>query len=74
MQEIAEYTDGQYFRATDNRKLAEIYDTIDQMEKTRIEVTQHSRKHEEYFWLAAIGFGLIGLEFLLRTTVFRMVP
>lgn len=74
MQEIAEYTDGQYFRATDNRKLAEIYETIDQMEKTRIEVTQHSRKHEEFLWFAVTGLALLGFEFLLRTTLFRMVP
>lgn len=74
MQEVAEMTGGQYFRATDADKLENIYNEIDQLEKTRIEVTQHSRKHEEYFWFAAIGLALIGLEFLLRVSVFRMVP
>ena len=74
MQNVAEMTGGKYFRATDEKKLKEIYASIDQMEKTLIEVTQHSRKHEEYFWLAAIGLGLIGLEFLFRLTIFRTVP
>lgn len=74
MQQIADITGGEYFRATDNRKLAEIYQTIDQMEKTRIEVTQHSRKHERFFWFVVIGLGLVGVEYLLRTTLFRMVP
>lgn len=73
MQDIAEMTGGQYFRATDAEKLKEIYQSIDQLEKTRIEVTQHSRKHEEYFWFAAFGLALLGLEFLFRSTVFRTV-
>lgn len=71
MQEVAEITGGQYFRATDARKLEQIYDSIDQLEKTRIEVTQHSKKHEEYFWFATLGLCILGLEFLLRTTLFR---
>jgi len=74
MQQIAEITGGEYFRATDNKKLAEIYATIDQMEKTRIKVTQHSKKHEKFFWFVVIGLGLLGIEFLFRTTLFRMVP
>lgn len=73
MQDVAEMTGGQYFRATDAAKLEQIYAEIDQLEKTRIEVTQHSRKHEEYFWLAALGLGLIGIEFLLRHTIFRTI-
>ncbi len=73
MQDVAEMTGGQYFRATDAAKLKQIYTDIDQLEKTRIEVTQHSRKHEEYFWMAAWGFCLIAAEFLLRKSLFRSI-
>lgn len=71
MEQIAEITGGQYFRATDNKALERIYDEIDQMEKSRIEVTQHSRKHEEFLSFALWGLGLLALHFLLRSVVFR---
>ena len=41
-------TGGQYFRATDNASLKEIYSEIDQMEKTKISVQEYSKKQEEY--------------------------
>lgn len=53
---IADITGGQYFRATDNQKLQAIYKEIDQMEKSKIDVKQFSKKQEEYgkFGLAAL--------------------
>jgi len=74
LKKIAETTDGTYFRATDNHKLREIYQQIDQMEKTRLDVKQFSKKKEEYypFLLAAMLFLLF--EILLRYTIFRTIP
>lgn len=48
LKRIAEITGGIYFRATDERKLADIYARIDELEKTRIKVTEHSSRNEEY--------------------------
>ena len=48
LKQIASTTGGQYFRATDNASLKEIYSEIDQMEKTKISVQEYSKKQEEY--------------------------
>ncbi|HXF99448.1 MAG TPA: VWA domain-containing protein [Bacteroidota bacterium] len=71
---IAEMTGGQYFRATDNRTLRQIYQDIDQMEKTRIEVRSY-RSYTELFY-DWVWVGLIGLlmEFVLTSTWLRKLP
>lgn len=69
--EIARVTDGKYFRATSNRKLKEIYNEIDQLEKSKIDVTEFSRKHEEFLPLALLALAFVILEILLRNTIFR---
>lgn len=74
MKQVAEMTGGEYFRATDNRALQEIFTRIDEMEKTKIEVTQHSRKHEEYLGFALAGLALLAFDFILRTLIFKVVP
>jgi Ca-activated chloride channel family protein len=74
LQKIAETTDGAYFRATDNNKLREIYQEIDQMEKTRMDVKQFSKKKEEYFPFLLAALLLLLAEILLRYTVLRTIP
>jgi Ca-activated chloride channel family protein len=71
---IAEMTGGQYFRATNNRTLHQIYQDIDQLEKTRIEVRSY-RSYAELFvdwsWVALAG---MMLEFFLSGTLLRKIP
>lgn len=74
LQEVAEMTDGKYFRATSNSKLQEIYQEIDQLEKSKIDVTEFKKKNEEFLPWALLALALIGLELLLRFTVFRTLP
>jgi len=74
LQQIAATTGGQYFRATDNASLKNIYAEIDQMEKTKISVQEYSKKQEEYKYVALIAFGLLLLELLLRYSLFRKIP
>jgi Ca-activated chloride channel homolog len=72
--QIAQSTDGKYFRATNNKKLQSIFEEIDKMEKTKIEVTEFKRYTEEYLpWLLA-AFILFALELLLRYTWLRTLP
>jgi Ca-activated chloride channel family protein len=74
LQKIADITDGKYFRATDNKSLVQIYEEIDQLEKSKIEVKEYSRKQEEYQRFALFG-GLILLAGLfLKITLFRNIP
>ena len=68
---IANSTGGKYFRATSNQKLDEIYAEIDQMERSKIEVLEFKRLHEEYYPLVAWALALLLIEFLLRKTIFR---
>lgn len=70
---IAEVTGGAYFRATDNKKLAEIYSEIDSMEKTKIEVTQYRKKSEQFLPWAIIGTFFVLLEYTLKNTIFRSI-
>jgi len=74
LMKIAETTDGKYFRATNNNKLAEIYKEIDKLEKSKIDVKEYSKKEEEYmkYALAAALFLIIGL--FLKSTIFRNIP
>jgi Ca-activated chloride channel family protein len=74
LQSVATMTGGQYFRATDNQKLQSIYQEIDQLERTKIEVTAY-KKYTELFpaWLMA-GFILLAVELVLSNAVLRKVP
>ena len=74
LKQIANMTGAQYFRATDNSSLDKIYNEIDKMEKSRIEVYEFERKTEEFFPFAAIALGLLALVFLMRTFVLRIFP
>ncbi len=74
LQQIALTTDGAYFRATNNNKLREIYQEIDQLEKTKLDVKHFSKKKEEYFPFLLVAMILLLLEIFLRYTVFRIIP
>lgn len=74
LQEIAQMTDGRYFRATSAEGLQEIYDLIDQLEKTEIETTVIKRYSEEFGQFAFLALLLLVLEVLLRYTVLRAIP
>jgi Ca-activated chloride channel family protein len=71
LNEIAETTGGQYFRATSTTKLNEIYDEINKLEKTDIEEFKYTNYEEKYRPLVMLALALLGLEFLLRYTLFR---
>jgi Ca-activated chloride channel family protein len=73
MKEIADKTGGKYYRATDNKKLQEIYAEIDQLEKTEVEEFKFVNKQEEFRILLLIALALVALEQLLRFTLFRTI-
>ena len=68
---VANTTGGKYFRATSNQKLDEVYQEIDKLERSKIEVTEFRRLHEEFYPLVAWALALLLLEFILRKTIFR---
>jgi Ca-activated chloride channel family protein len=74
LKEIASITGGKYFRATDGKGLAQVYEQIDQLEKTKFEMIETTRKKEEFLRYAIIALALLGVDVLLRLTVLRSVP
>jgi Ca-activated chloride channel family protein len=74
LQEIANTTGGEYFRATDKDKLRGIYQEIDQMEKTKIEVKEYSKRSEEFLPFALLALAFLLAEILLKNTVLRSLP
>jgi len=71
LQQIAQMTDGRYFRATDNEKLIQVYSEIDKMEKSRIDVRQFKVKEERFLLPAIIAFCLVILEMIVKNTLFK---
>jgi len=74
LQQIAAATDGRYFRATNNDKLRGIYVEIDQLEKSKVDVKEYSKKEEEYMRFGLLATGLFLLEILIRYLFFRNIP
>ena len=71
LREIADVTGGKYFRATNNKKLAEIYNEINKLEKTEIEEKKYYNYEEKYRPLVLLAGLLLLLELILRNTMFR---
>lgn len=71
MKEIAKKTGGEYFRASSNTKLEEIYEQINKLEKTDIEEFKYTNYDEMYRPWAIFALILVGFELLLRFSVFR---
>lgn len=71
---IAEITDGSYYRATNNSKLKEVYEQIDKLERTKLNVKEFSTREEEYLAFALVAFVALMLELLLNNTVLKRIP
>jgi Ca-activated chloride channel family protein len=74
LKQIADYTEGKYYRASDNGKLKAIYREIDQLEKTRIEVRSYRRYAEMFYSFAALAFVLMIVEIGLSRIYLRKIP
>ncbi len=71
LKEIAKATSGKYFRATNNKKLQEIYAEINKLEKTEVEEFKFYNYDEKFRFFALFGLVIFLFELLLRFTVFR---
>jgi len=74
LKDIATQTGGEYFRATNNTKLVEIYSQINEMEKTKNLVDSFPVYKEEFLYYALAAFCLLMLEILIRLFVLRRIP
>jgi len=74
LQQIAALTGGQYFRATDNKKLKEVYEQIDKLEKSKIDIQEFRKKHEMFLSFALWALALFIVEIALRYLYFKQLP
>lgn len=76
LKEISQMTGGKYFRATGNKVLKEIFDEIDQLEKSTIDVRNFSHTEDSpiTFWLIGLAMFLVISELILKHTVMRSIP
>ncbi|MCF8459569.1 MAG: VWA domain-containing protein [Flavobacteriales bacterium] len=70
---IANMTDGKYFRATDNASLEEVYKEIDELERSKIDVTEYRNRKEEFLPFAIAALLLLACEVLLKQTILRSI-
>jgi Ca-activated chloride channel family protein len=74
LSEIAVATEGDFYSATNTKELRKIYQEIDQLEKSKLNVKKFSKKYEAYQPFAIIAVLALLLEILLRITIFRRIP
>lgn len=74
LKEIAKTTGGQFFRATDNTSLENIYKQIDEMEKTKLNSRHYSVKNEHFQLYLLFAVVMLLLDFILRNTILRKNP
>jgi Ca-activated chloride channel family protein len=71
---IADKTDAKTYRATNTEKLFDVYEEIDQLERTKMNVRKYSKRYESYQIFALISFISLALALLLRSTVLKRIP
>lgn len=74
LSEIASRTGGKYFRATDKQKLKAIYDEINQMEKSKVEITDLTIYHEQWVPLLLLALALLLAEMLFAQIILKRIP
>lgn len=74
LQNISDQTGGKYFRATTKERLQRVYEEIDKLEKTEVEITVHKEYQELYYWPLIMGFVLLAFLYIAKATFLRTLP
>jgi Ca-activated chloride channel homolog len=74
LRRIAERSGGKYYRATDPEALTRIMEALDPLEREDVQIAETRDYRELYQWLLVPGLLLLGLDLLLRATLFRTLP
>ena len=74
LKDIADKTGGTYFRATDRTSLEQIYDEINSMEKSKVEVFEYVHVHEEFLVYVLWAVALLLFEFIVKYIVLKRIP
>ena len=74
LRDIAEQTGGEYFRATDKQTLEAIYDRINQLEKSKVEVENRTTLHEEFLVFVLCALAALLFEFIIEKIILKRIP
>ena len=74
LEEIASRTGGKYFRATDKAKLKAIYDEINELEKSKVEVFDTILYHEKFLFYLVVAIALLLVEFVFANLILKRIP
>ena len=74
LRQIAERTNGRYFRATDSKMLQDVFAEIDSLEKTKMDVERYSRMDENFMPWVMAALCCYALAMLLSYTILRKIP
>lgn len=74
LRDIAQKTGGKHFRATSTNKLREIYNEIDQLEKTEIQKDKHTQYNEAFHLFGFLALGLLSIYLLLKLWILKTTP
>ena len=74
LSQIADMTGGKYFRATNKKKLEDIYNEIDQLEKSKIDVTEFRKKKEEFMPFAMAAFLILFIDIIISSVILKRFP
>jgi Ca-activated chloride channel homolog len=72
--EIAKIGNGIFFRAADTKTMTEIFEQIDQFEKTETQLQKYESYQDIFIWLLGAGVCLLGATFALSETIWSKVP
>jgi len=74
LKEVAKITDAQFYRATDSKSLSRIFEEIDKLEKSTMQLSEYKEVRELFPWFVGVGGALLGLHVLLAQTAWRRLP
>lgn len=74
LRDIASKTSGEYFRANNNEALKAIYEQINQLEKSKVEVTHYTTYEELYMGWLLLALLLLAAEFVVARVVLNRLP
>ena len=74
LKQIAEIANGKFYRATDTKTLTEIFEEIDRLEKSTVEMRQYKQYRDLFPWFLGAGFAVILLQMIFAETVGRRLP
>jgi Ca-activated chloride channel family protein len=74
LRKVSQISGGEYFRATDNTKLSEIYNKINELERTKFQVDRYTKRSEEYGLFILLALGILLVEALFRYSILKRIP